>query len=693
MKKTDEDELKKTIPNTPEEETLLSEITANQSDAEANRTDIERIWNDEYKSFKGDQWDLSFAKRAHKEKQVRPNSVDNFIFPSIMGMHSTLTATTPEATLEVNDGDDETDDTELERKVTDNVANIFDKNKFPALWKKIVLRGISHGPFIAAVLWDNDWIGGNGPNRWIGEVKIIAQKKDEIYFDPAIIDLEERMQECGFINRKFRKKLTYFVKAFPERGSMVKADGGEDEGANHKQAWLREAWHKGKPKFMPPERKKELLEKAQRWMPPAAIVDEYKAELYQQMAVGKVDGVHVSYSTTDVFLEYVPYAYEDGLYPFIFKVMYTDEKCPYGFGEIRNAMIPQVMHNKSDEIEIEAMSVEGLGGYFYEEGAISPKQLAFLSQNNYKGGIFAEVNSLPRIKPREGAKVPANIAAYKEHKQRMVETISKNTPIRQGMAPSGNLPYAAIAELGARTDNTTKGIAETLEDFMEELVLMITSRMKEFYTEERAYKVRENQDNFTDVVRQLKEIAQMPDEQQKVLAVYELLNTMGTNQSSKYGKFSNQEMTKSWVRKEAVTDPITEEVIEPEKMETYMPDFAAKVKIMDERPTDRNYYIELAMNLLPLQMLDMESFWYVIEEGKFPPKETIIERLQKQMQAQAAQANPAMAAMVEPQQTEPMQTQEDGELDTFLASLTPEEAEALQNDEELQNEVVRGFVK
>jgi hypothetical protein len=692
MKKTDEDELKKTIPNTPEEEILLSEITANQSDAESNRTDIERIWNDEYKSFKGDQWDLSFAKRAHKEKQVRPNSVDNFIFPSIMGMHSTLTATTPEATLEVNDGDDETDDTELERKVTDNVANIFDKNKFPALWKKIVLRGISHGPFIAAVLWDNDWIGGNGPNRWIGEVKIIAQKKDEIYFDPAIIDLEERMQDCSFINRKMRKKLTYF-KRWGEKGSMVKADGGEDEGANHKQAWLREAWHKGKPRFMPSERKKELLDKAQRWMPPAAIVDDYKAELYQQMAAGKVDGVHVSYSTTDVFLEYVPYAYEDGMYPFIFKVMYTDEKSPYGFGEIRNVMIPQVMHNKADEIEIEAMSVEGLGGYFYQTGALSSKQLAYLTQNNYKGGVFAEVDGLNLMKPREGAKTPANIPQYKEHKQRMVETISKNTPIRQGMAPSGNLPYAAIAELGARTDNTTKGIAETLEDFMEELVLMITSRMKEFYTEERAYKVRENQDNSPDIARQLKEIAQMPDEQQKVLAVYELLNTMGTNQSFKYGKFSNQEMTKSWERQPSGIDEMGNEI--PAKIETYMPDFAAKVKIMDERPTDRNYYIELAMNLLPQKMLDMESFWYVIEEGKFPPKETIIERLQKQMQAQAAQVDPAMAmALTEQQpQQEPMQTQEDGELDTFLASLTPEEAEALQNDEELQNEVVRGFVK
>lgn len=677
------DKFKKSVANTSEEDLFLTEINSHQSDAESNRTDIERIWNDEYLAFIGKQWDMSFARRSKDAKDVRPNSVDNFIFPSIMGLHSTLTASTPEATLEVSDGDDATDDTELERKVTDNVANIFNKNKFPALWKKIVLRGISHGPFIAAVLWDNDWIGGNGPNRWIGEVKIIAQKLDEMYFDPAITDLEERLQDCSFIHRKMRKKLEYFKKKW-KKGHMVQADGGEDEGSDHGQAWLREAWHKGKPQFMPPERKKELMNKAQNYLPPSVTVDEYRAELYKQMAEGKVDGVHVSYSSTDVFLEYVPYAYEDGLYPFIFKVMYIDEKCPHGFGEIRNTMIPQVMHNKADETEIEAMSVEGLGGYFYQTGALSEKQKAFIAQNNYKGGLLAQVDNLALMKPREGAKVPQNIAQYKEHKQRMVETISKNTPIRQGMAPSGNMPYAAIAELGARTDTMTKGIAETLEDFMEELVLMIVSRIKEFYTEERAYKIRENKDNTGEIIRQLKMISQMPDDQQKVLGIYELLNTMGESESTKYGRFSNKEMVHSWERQPAGIDEFGNEI--PPKKETYMPDFTAKVKILDERPTDRNYYIGLAMNLLPLNMLDMESFWYVIEEGRFPPKETILERLQKQsMQQQQMMGQQAMPS------EQPQQPQGD-ELDAFLNSLSPEEAQALQNDEELQNEIAGRFV-
>lgn len=695
----DKDKDKKSISNTPEEDSFLTEINNHQSDAETGKVDVEKRWNDEYLAFIGKQWDLSFARRKADSKAVRPNSVDNFIFPAIMGMHSSLTVTMPEVTMEIDDGDDETDDTELERKVTDNVANIFEKNKFPALWKKIVLRGIMHGPFIAAVLWDNDWIGGNGPNRWVGEVRVIAQKMEEIYFDPAILDLEERLQECSFIHRKIRKKLSWFKDKW-EKGFVVCVDdGGDDEGADPQQAWLYEAWHKGKPKFMPPDRKKELQNKAQSYLPPAAVVDEYKAELYQQMAEGKVNGVHVSYSSKEVFLEYVPYAYEDGEYPFVFKTLYLDEKSPYGFGEILNTMVPQVMHNKADEIEIEAMSVEGLGGYFYQTGALSPKQLAFLQQNNYKGGLFAEVDGLALMKAREGAKTPANIAAYKEHKQRMVETISKNTPIRQGMAPTGNMPYAAIAELGARTDTSAQGISETLEDFMKELVLMIVSRMKEFYTEERAYKIRNSVEKMTG--------------------------------QTKYGRFSNKDLMKSWVRQPAVVDPATQSIIEPEKAETYMPDFTAKVKIMDERPTDRNYYIAMAIQMVQLNMIDPESFWYVIEEGKFPPKEVVMERLQNLQATQAGMEQPApgeeqpgqpdqiqqfidslpedVAAKLDqlPQEQlipeiekmmamppEELQAyiQQDGRLDEFLASLTPEEAQALQNDEALQNEAAQALV-
>jgi hypothetical protein len=628
-KNEDKNEQTKTVYGTPEEQSLLNDIIIKQGSAESWRIETEETWEDEYKCFKGDQWNLSFARRNRDTNDSRPFSIDNFIFPAVMGMVNTITATTPEMVFEVSDGDNNTDDTELEKKINDNVANILEKNKFSATWKEIVRRGIMHGPIIGAVLWDNDWIGGVGPNRWIGEVRILGIKKDEIYFDPAILDLKERLQECSFINRKLRKKLQYFKDRW-ENGKYVQLESNDEdaEPADHNQAWLLENWQRGKPKFIPEKRKKELIQKMHEWLPPSINVDEFKAEKYRLMSDGKVDGVHVAYVATNVFLEYVPYAYEDGLYPFVYKVVYTDDKEPHGFGEIRNVMIPQVNHNKADEIELEAMSVSGLGGYFYSPGAVNSKQLEFIKRNNYRGGLFAEVDNPNGLKQREGAQVPNNIQEYKEHKQRMVETISKNTPIRQGMSPGSNMPFAAIAELGARTDTATKGIVETLEDFLKDIGQLVVNRIKENYTEERTYKVRENK-SFIDpnIIRQLKMFAQMPETTEKYLQVNQMINQLNTERPARFGTFSNADMMRSWIREDAHKDE--EGNVIPAKMETYMPDFTAKVKIMDERPTDRNYYIGLAKELYTAKKLDDETFWYVIEEGKFPPKEVILERLQK----------------------------------------------------------------
>ena len=92
------------------------------------------------------------------------------------------------------------------------------------------------------------------------------------------------------------------------------------------------------------------------------------------MANGILKGVHCAYKAGNVLLDYVPYIYDDGLYPFVYKVLYTDEQQPWGMGEIRNVVKPQILYNKADEIELGAMLGQGLGGYLYNKGAISATQ-------------------------------------------------------------------------------------------------------------------------------------------------------------------------------------------------------------------------------------------------------------------------------------------------------------------------------
>jgi hypothetical protein len=591
-------------PNTPDEEKLVHLITTNQTNAEAVRgvnegqgyldeSGIEQVWEDESKMLIGDQWSTSIAYRTKKARKIRPNTVDNFIFPAVTNILANICASDPEVTIEGTEDSDK----EVAEKLT-FLSRFNDKrNKFPATWKKMVQQFIAYGPVIGSVEWDSDWIGGTGPNRWVGDVRISNIDRRNIYFDPAIIDLEERLQECGFIHEKYRKKLEYIQDRWPERGKHVTEDTNDnelqDEGQDPKQVWLIKARHRGLPKYMPEERKKALLKKANdaelrvfSELPP----DPFKAQEYRDMAAGKLKGVHVAYVANGVLLEYFPYEYEDGLYPYAYKVCYFDENSPHGFGEIRNTKVPQILHNKADEIEIEAMSLEGLGGMYYNVGAVTKKQLDVILAGNAKGGVWNEVTNINMLKPREGAKTPPSINNYKEHKQRMVETISQNTPIQQGMAPSANMPYKAIAELGARTDVRTKLKVQILEDFLTELNKLRINRFMEFYEEDRYYRLK------------------------------------GPDNKPVEDTFKADEAKRVWDRQILDDEGNVTDV----KQEIFVPEFDITIKIMDEKPTDRNYYTQTAVSLFGSQAMDLESLWYTLEEGKFPQAKEILERLQSQ---------------------------------------------------------------
>jgi len=651
---SDEEKPKDQNPNTPEETKLLHEIIKNQENAESVRgteytnttgtlaAGIEQIWEDEQKMLNGNQWDTSFAYRPKAIRKTRPNSVDNFIFPAIINIHANMTANTPEVSIEGT----EENDNDIAEKLT-YISRFNDsiyRNNFRSLWKKMALPFIAYGPIIGAVLWDPDWIGGSGPNRWIGDVRIINVDRRTIYFDPAIIDLEDRLQECSFINRKFRKKLLWIKNKWPEKGKAVAEDNNEmelqNEGQEPGQVWLIESTHRGKPKYITPKRAKELNAKGKEI---EAEGDYYKAQDYYSMAKGELDGVHCAYVANGVFLEYVPYVYEDGLYPFVYKVCYYDENSPHGFGEIRNIKVPQVMHNKADEIEIEAMSREGLGGGYHNSGALTEKQKTELVKNSGKGGMWFEVDNINGMKEREGAKVPASVTNYKEHKQRMIETISQNTPIQQGMSPGANMPYKAIAELGARTDVKFKAKIEVLEDFLVELNKLRINRFMQFYTEDRYYRLK------------------------------------GNNGEIIQGTFNHKEAMRSWDREAG-------EEGKP-RQEMFVPEFDIKVKIIDEKPTDRNYNTQTAFALFDKKAMSLKDLLYTLEEGKLPTTETILKNLESEstgMQIAEAMANltPEMQQqimqMIQQSPQQGQQTGQGGNIDAFLDSLPDEALQAIQ---------------
>jgi hypothetical protein len=198
------------------------------------------------------------------------------------------------------------------------------------------------------------------------------------------------------------------------------------------------------------------------------------------------------------------------------------------------------------------------------------------------------------LKDREGVKVPPSLTGYKEHKQRMVETVSANTPIQQGLSPGANVSYSTVAELGARTDMRSKQKIEILEDFLIEMNKLRINRFRQFYTEDRYYRLK------------------------------------GKFGMRIEGTFNSSEMYRQWGR-ETEVDPETG--MDITKLESYVPEFDVSVKIMDEKPNDREYYTRTGFELFAKNGMTIEDLWTTLDEGEFPPKDQVLKNLQAQDEA------------------------------------------------------------
>jgi hypothetical protein len=292
------------------------------------------------------------------------------------------------------------------------------------------------------VCWNSEIFGGRGPDRWVGDVELQQVRKEDFLPDPAILDLELDMDSCSYVIQRYRKKLSYIRDRWSDYGDYINTDTNSDmdvdEGFDPQMAFVYEYWHRGFPEYMPKERKKELEQRAVELEQSGYV---YKSKDVLDMAKGDIEGVHVAYYADGVLLEYVPYVYDHGKYPFSFTTRYDDETSHWGFGEIRNIKIPQVLHNKADEVEMEAMSRQGLGGSYYRRGSVAPKQIEKIREDGGKGGMWFEVNDINGIKEREGVQVPSNIPQYKEHKQRMIDVVSQVTATMRGEQPFAGTPY------------------------------------------------------------------------------------------------------------------------------------------------------------------------------------------------------------------------------------------------------------
>lgn len=591
--------------NTPEQQKLVEMALNDYPYFKSERQRYEPTWRQEQRFYRGDHW---YGLRPAEVSQQRPNSVDNIAWSQIESITSKLCSWMPYPEFEPQEERDEKKAQELNAFMPYELRCI----KFQPKHIRAVRRMVIHGPLIYKVLYDPTVEGGTGMYRYIGNNDIIPVELGCFFPDPRIRDFIDLQKGAAHMFH-FRKPMEYFKQRWPKQGDKVQPDQDEDDvfiydqegfssnnfnadrtpgDGSHdiKTAGLIEYWYRGKPKMMTKEDKDIFNELAQDKLANGLDPSECLAK-----AKGTMNGIHCLYLTVGgVFLEHKSYVYDHGHYPIVARTLFPDEDNPWGKGYMRDMMKPQIMLNKFAEIAVETMAKEGNSGVMYETGAISKPEK--FRQNRSTPGALLEVEDINKIKEMQGVNVPQTVFNMMEYYKEMLQKIPGQFDSANGQAnpniKSGEQAKAMIAAANNRLIIATELIENALGEVFEQYV----SNTAQFYTDERIGRITG------------KQVSMSRDR---------LINLM----PSEY----------------VVKDPETgEEVVQP-VMEEYVPKFDIAVKIGAEKPTDREYYIQMAFNLLQtvdpltqMPMIDGEAVRYAVQNGRLEPFDVIDQRMQKE---------------------------------------------------------------
>lgn len=179
--------------------------------------------------------------------------------------------------------------------------------------------------------------------------------------------------------------------------------------------------------------------------------------------------------------------YAHGMYPVIFDVLYPEEDCPFGFGIVDTIRNPQQYIDKLDGIIIKNALLSGKQRYLVKEnGNINEKEFCDYSKDIvHVTGSVDETN----IKPIQAQGLSNYIIQHRLEKINELKEVIGNRDFQQGATSGGVTAATAITTLQQSGQKLSRAVIDDSYDAYKQLVLMMIELMREFYDEERVFRI------------------------------------------------------------------------------------------------------------------------------------------------------------------------------------------------------------
>jgi len=577
-----------------------------------------------YKLYKGDHWDLTGPTgqimRTPTQKKSRPNSVENISFALIEGLVAEFAEE-----IQLIDYPQNPQDEYGSAVMTDIKKFLFYKNKFHQERSRWLRYFFSYGTGIWHPFWDPSWRGGKGPNHWEGEIRITAPHPKSIFPDARCFqDIEEgrRIHKAYYPTQEYIKEkfdvevdedlIDDSLIIGDELGTLTTAEEGEG------RALLVETWYKGEP-----------------------LITE-KGESNDGIGLHVIwwAGEEGKYLGHDNYVYYEPD--EDPVFPFNFKVRYPRENSVWGFGELYALKHPQITLNKTAELIIEGHMQSAIGQTLFMENAFTPRQRKMIEEYGNMPGVWIPAKDPNAVNRLYGQGVPESLPGETSRLQNVMETLVGRFDISQGRTPGSVTAFRALDLLAARAQVRLRSAEETILEGYQELGTYTNNLITLCYTEKRAYRIL-GEDRRDDDQEEGKE------EQRPKYGTYD------PTHFRKVYFYGPPSVDWSWEEFEEWGGPdhaALEGYEEGEHYEIYSPQYDSFCKASTTMPSDRMFYLEIAKELFGTQLIDEETFWYVMDRGKFPPYEDLKKKSEERRQQQEQMMQQEQQAMQQQQQQE-----------------------------------------
>lgn len=571
--------------------------------------------NEAYKLWMGDHWDClgynDMVLRTEDQQQTRPNCVENLVSSIVESLVSEFSTEMEIVDFPVDENDDD-----AATVMTDLKQFISNKNRIKNERPKWLRWFFLYGTGIWHLYWDEDWQGGRGPNRWKGDIRWRALHPNMFFPDARC---RESIDDGIRVHKAVWKPIEKVTEKYPDADILPDTldptdfigDELEDVGAFEEltdQVRVIETWYIGDP-----------------------LIDDQ----------GQGTGLHIIWwvEGQDKYLDHANYVnYEPGETPsftsaFVVKQCYPREGNIFGYGEPYFFKQIQIIRNKTAELVLEAHLHQAIGQTFYAPNTLSVSQKKMIEQFGQVPGWWFEVQDLNGILRLNSGGVPASLFQELDRLQRMAENVVGRFDISQGRTPGSVIAFRALDLLNTRAQVRLRSKEESIASGYEEVGANINRLIDRNYDRTRSYRIIGEGDD-----RKWGRFD--PDEHKKVY-LYDTNETLPLKQFKQMAPQAFDEYGEPVPQMDEYGQPI-----EP-AFEIYSPELDVTCKVSTTLPSDRLFYMEMAKELLGAQLIDEETFWYVMEHGKFPPFEEMRQKLEerKAMEAQMAQQMMMQQAM------------------------------------------------